>query len=73
MDIIVQYFEAALSEYASDKGVLAPRIRKGWENMLISTTVKTDDSPLYAAAPLFLHPNRPVRGNIEANWRAKWV
>jgi hypothetical protein len=69
MDIIVQYFEAALSEYASDKE-FSSRIRKGWETF-DKYYSKTDDSPLYAAA-LILHPNRRTR-YIEANWRAKWV
>lgn len=68
MDILVQYFEKALSDYADDKE-FSSRIRKGWEAFDKYYT-KTDDCPLYAAA-LILHPNRRIK-YIHANWKVKW-
>ncbi|KAJ9667255.1 hypothetical protein H2201_002456 [Coniosporium apollinis] len=68
MDILIQYFEKALSEHASDKE-FSSRIRKGWETF-DKYYSKTDDSPIYATA-LILHPTRHIK-YIRANWKAKW-
>lgn len=68
MDILVRYFEKALSNHADDKE-FSSRIQKGWE-AFDKYYSKTDDCPLYAAA-LILHPSRRTK-YIRANWKAKW-
>ena len=68
MDILVRYFEKALSNHADDKE-FSSRIQKGWE-AFDKYYSKTDDCPLYAAA-LILHPSRRAK-YIRANWKAKW-
>ena len=67
MDILVQHFEKALSNHASNKE-FSSRINKGWEtfNKYYS---KIDDSPLYAAT-LILHLNRRTK-YIRANQKPK--
>ena len=63
MDILVQHFEKALSDHASNKE-FSSRINKRWEtfNKYYS---KIDDSPLYTAT-LILHLNRRTK-YIRAN------
>lgn len=68
MDVLVRYFEKALSNHADDKE-FSSRIRKGWE-AFDKYYSQTDDCPLYAAA-LILHPSRRTK-YIRANWEAKW-
>ncbi len=68
MDVLIQYFEEALVQHASDEEFSA-RIQSAWE-VFDKYYSKTDDSPLYAAA-LILHPSRRTK-YINTFWKREW-